>query len=201
MHSFYDISFKNTYRFDGLENKGLVVLPKHQSWMDIPLIGLTLNKAYGNHGYVIMKDSLTKILEYCGGVPIVRKKDALKQLDGTESREQKKAMILMAKKTRDYVTGIMGYILSKRDIITLYPETTRYYKRLGPINRAPLKRLLEVQKTLDEPITFLPIDVEYEDHKRFRSKVLVDIRRPIQVNSDGLDQLVEHLRNEIKLME
>ena len=199
MNNFYRVNFQNTERFGHCADRGFVLLPKHQSNLDILLEGMLLRKI-GRYGNYVMKDSLPKLFEYVGGIGITRVKDLRKQ-PGYHNREMRSEMLAAAKGRREEVEEELLNLLKMNEIIVVHVEGKRYYQTKTKINRANLQRFLGIQKKLGEQITFFPLDIKYQDMGQFRSEVLLKVGNPAKVKDDGLEDLTNHLAKEIELLE
>ncbi|VVB77954.1 Uncharacterised protein [uncultured archaeon] len=192
---YYDVSYKNLDRLKPLKEKGFVLLPNHQSNLDIIFEGLLLDKAIRRKANYIMKNTLPSAFEYLGGIRIIRGKDLNKPI----SREEKKMELAKAKERRDYVLDVFYQLLAKEEIIVLHSQGNRAYKKPYEPNSSNLKKFLTVQERLNNPIQFVPLAISYENIKQPFSKVVVNVGDPIRVPNDGIEMLSAHLMNEIHL--
>ena len=187
LHGFYNISYKNIDEISSLNERGFVLLPKHQHLIDIILEGIVLKKGLRRNGNYIMKESLPKILEHYGGVPIVRGKDIVK-----DSKASRKELIEEAKKQRDKVIGTIRYFLSVDEIVVIHPEGTRLYQRNGELNKPLLRNLVNMQNELGKEIPFVPLKIEYEKLGKPFSQITLTVGKPIYTdNASDLAARVE----------
>ena len=196
LNSFYNIEYENTERLYEYCDKGFVLLPKHQSNLDIILEGLLLKSSINRHGHYIMKDSLPGILEYVGGVPITRARE-IKKLP----KEMRLEKIAEARKKSEEVYGKLANLLKLNEIVVVHVEGKRQYQKKTKINTANVQSLLDMQKKVGERVTFFPLDIKYEDIKKFRSEILLKVGEPIKVGDYGLEDLTYHLARNIELLE
>ncbi|MBP1716139.1 MAG: phospholipid/glycerol acyltransferase, partial [Deltaproteobacteria bacterium] len=139
-----------------------VILPKHQFWTDIPIVGLALGKpaSYIAKQELFAYPIIRHLITFLGGVPI----DRLKPVRSLESFR--------------YVE----HLLQKGDFIVLFPEGTYYPHAMGRGKHRFIQRLLNIQEKMgwksEKPIPFIPIGIEYEKGK-IRGKVTVKFAPPL----------------------
>ena len=196
----YDLKFQNESRLWPYSQEGFVLLPKHQSNWDIPLEGVLLKKAIGRYGNYVMKDSLPKVLEYLGGMSVMRVRD-IRKYSGYNDKQGRAEILMIAKDKREELENRMVELLDKNEIVVSHIEGKRFYQQKTKINPSNLQRFLDIQKKLQKQITFIPLDIKYEDIRAVGSKVLLKVGSPIKVKDDGLEELVGHMANEIELLE
>jgi len=193
LHFNYDISYEHRKRLRDLGDKGFVLLPKHQHWLDIPLDGLLLKETLNRYGNYIMKNVLPKwILEPLGGISIIRGRDDLPEL--VKKHGKKKAIEIAKEKENEIYSYAIPNLLARNEIIVTYIEGHRYFQKEAKITASNVKNLMKSQKMLGEQITFVPVDSEYKD-----KEVIIKVGKPIKVPDNGLEELIEHLRNEVEL--
>ena len=190
---YYLPSYRNLQRLKPLKESGFVLLPNHQSNMDIIFEGITLHKAIQRKGYYVMKNSLPSFLDYLGGIRTIRRKDIVKP----ETKDDRKVELERAKKQREYVLDKLHQLLSKEEIVVLHQQGNRAYKKPYEINLPNLKKLLITQTRLGRQIPFVPLTISYEDVLKPMTRVIIDVGNPIQVPDNGLETLAEHLMKEI----
>jgi 1-acyl-sn-glycerol-3-phosphate acyltransferase len=203
---FLDLIIKNTERLN--VDNGYILIPKHQSWWDIPLDNWILKTATDRYATYIMKDSLSrgvgKIFKTMGGITIQRERD-LKQLvkkyylesKGDEKQRKLTAInkakeIIRESEKRVYEYDIPN-LLARDEIIVLYIEGHRNLNRSAKIKPKNVQNLMKSQEIYGKPITFIPLDSEY-DQKR----ITKEVKQPFNANS--VDEFVELLTREIRLM-
>ncbi len=191
----YSITVNNSEILRDFSKKPLVLLPKHQAITDLLLEGYLVLRNTGKCPYAPMKDSLPQILEYIGGIPIKR----LKDIKSTTNREERKKLIQEAQEQKEFLEQAYTFHLSRNEPLIVHPEGERNYRRVGKINPSSLILLLNAQEKLSEQINFVPLDIFYEDIKRFRSKIVLKFGKPIQTSD--LNVLVEHIIQEVRLLE
>jgi 1-acyl-sn-glycerol-3-phosphate acyltransferase len=192
---YYQPSYRNIERLKPFRDSGFVLLPNHQSGLDIIFEGLLLHRAIGRKGYYIAKESLPKVLEYGGAVMTIRGKDVTKE----ESRDKRREMLGKAIERKDYLLKVIEYLLAHDEIVVLHQQGTRADNGEFFINRPNLRKLLMVQERLERQIPFVPLTISYENLREPLSRVIVDVGHPIQVPNNGLEELAEHLKREIQV--
>ncbi len=155
-HSIYRI------RVDGRENLppgAAVVLPKHQFWTDIPLVGLALEKpaSYVAKHELFLYPLVRQFLTWLGGVPINRL-DPVKTLGSFRYVEK---------------------LLQAGERIILFPEGTYYPNTLGPAKHGFVRAILRFQKRMvSGAIPFIPMGIRYEEGG-IRTRVCIRIGTPV----------------------
>jgi len=160
--------FRTVYRvnIEGRENlpkEGpAMILPKHQFWTDIPIVGLALWRpaSYIAKQELFIYPGIRHFITSLGGVPIDRL-NPVKSLDSFRYVER---------------------LLKKGDFIILYPEGTYYPRAMGRGKHRFIQRILNFQRKMkwdeENPIPFVPIGMQYVE-KKFRGEVHVKIGRAI----------------------
>lgn len=149
------LNTRYTIKFEGeLPKPPLVVLPKHQRHMDIPLEGIYVHNTTGIVPYFIMRPLPCKtILEALGGIPIARGKEIRK---GKYDAEQGKAINEQA--TEQAINAI-----KTGNPLIIHPEGTRHPDTMGNIRIKPdsiLDTILREQKNY-QAIAFVPLGIHY----------------------------------------
>jgi len=201
----HKIYFEGLDRLQCLSDQPFILIPKHQHYFDIILEGVVLKKGANRNGHYIMKDELPSICDYMGGVRVVRTLDVVQgntqQLTGKD-RQFIRLQLKEARKRSKYVSQVINYLLNDGEVVVTHPEITRNYQQRGDEEtvRNNLAKLLHLQRKSGTPTTFVPLDFLYEDVAKRRSRILVTVGNPIQVADDGLDELVGHMADEIKML-
>jgi hypothetical protein len=128
------------------DNHG-VLLVKHQSFLDIVMIGTMLHAIQGRYAHHVMKSSLPGLLGYLGGICLVRAKEARKDP-------------LAARATNDLAYRQIAGHLNTDGLIVVYPEGHRNWGTMGELKREGIERLVEMQ-TPDFRIPFSPVGIQY----------------------------------------
>jgi len=168
VRSLGDLLFRIFYQLhiEGRENVPAegpgIILPKHQFWIDIPIVGIALGRpvSYIAKQELFVYPGIRQLLTLLGGVPIDRLKP-VKSLDSFRYVEQ---------------------LLQKGDFIILFPEGTYYPHTMGRGKHRFIQRLLSFQGKMkwqeENPIPFIPMGIQYLE-KNFRSVVNVRIGKPL----------------------
>ncbi len=165
-YSLYGLKVEGRERFP-LNGPG-ILLPKHQFWTDIPIVGLAAPQPLN----FIAKQELfvypviRHFISFLGGIPIDRQKP-LKSLDSFRYVEE---------------------LLKKGEFIVLFPEGTYYPNSMGWGKHRFIQRILRVQEKMGwkggERIPFIPMGIRY-DARRFRTKVQVKIGWPLYADGEA----------------
>jgi len=145
-----------------------IILPKHQFWSDVPIVGLALLKpaSYIAKQELFAYPVIRHFITFLGGVPIDRLKP-VKSLDSFRYVE---------------------HLLQKGDFIVLYPEGTYYPYCLGRGKHRFIQRLLAFQEKKSrqgqKPVPFVPMGIQYAERK-FRTAVNVKIGKPLFAGAEG----------------
>jgi 1-acyl-sn-glycerol-3-phosphate acyltransferase len=160
--------FRIVYRLDieGRENLPAegpaVILPKHQFWSDVPIVGISLGRpaSYVAKQELFVYPLVRQFITLLGGVPIDRLKP-VKSLDSFRYVE---------------------HLLNAGDFIVLYPEGTYYPGCMGRGKHRFIKRFLDFQEKAGRrelrPIPFVPMGIRFAKGN-FRSAVKVRIGKPL----------------------
>jgi 1-acyl-sn-glycerol-3-phosphate acyltransferase len=134
------------------QDSSFILLPKHQRWEDIPLLGLATPRPL----YYIAKSELFNntlsnwFLRSLGGIPLNRQRPL-------KSRQSLQSLISLLKEGEGAV---------------VFPEGTYYKNKMGP-GRAGIVRMILSRLSL----LFLPVGIHYS-RKRFRTLVQVNFGKP-----------------------
>jgi len=142
---------------EGMENlpqkTAFILLPKHQRWVDIPLLSLATPRPL----YYVAKDDLFKnplsnwFIRSLGGIPLNRQRPL-------ESRQSLKAMIKF---------------LIKGEGVVVFPEGTYYRNKMGPAHAGIVRFILSRFS-----IPFIPVGMNYSG-KGVRTLVRINFGRAI----------------------
>jgi len=181
------IVFRLCYRLrvQGAENiphhGPAIILPKHQYWTDIPIVGLAL----GPQLNYIAKTELFRIpsvktfLSLLGGIPVNRERTT---------------------KTMGSFRHILQ-LLREKEYVVIFPEGTYYRSEVGKGKSRLIQMILRWQghvgangtDTMEHYIPFVPMGIYY-GRKGLRNMVTVKIGRPIF--AEGEDEALK-LTNQI----
>ncbi len=196
----YVVRYENLENLASVEDKGFVILAKHQHWHDIPIIGTALHKSLKRNANYPMADYLPAPFVLLGGIPIMRIKDVKKLSQSNKlGREEKIKLLEKAREVKNEFYGRKIPSLLKQDeIVVLFPEGTRNFKTYGIISDSVLKKLVETQSLINKEIPFVPVDIHYEDLKKIGSEIKIDIRKPVYV--DDWKELKDELLLNVHLL-
>jgi 1-acyl-sn-glycerol-3-phosphate acyltransferase len=147
-----------TYGKENLPQKSaFVLLPKHQRWEDIPLLGLgTPRPLYYVAKHELFKTPLSSwFFRGLGGIPLNRERPL-------ESRKFLRAMIEILKRGEGFV---------------VFPEGTYYRGTVGPAHVGVIRLILS---HLELP--FVPVGINYM-RKGWRTVVTINFGKPVYANS------------------
>ena len=172
--AFFSLLFRMTVR--GEENlpshKSFVLLPKHQRWVDIPLLGLATPRPL----YYVAKQELFIIplfgwvLSALGGISLNRSRPM-------ESRESLR---------------FVQELLRKGEGVVVFPEGTYYRNRMGPGHVGLIRMIMSRSN-----VPFIPTGICYERSGRY-TEVLIEFGRPIyRDSSDNTDLIFDQIMEEI----
>ena len=128
----YSIAYQHEERLYPLKDTPFILLPKHQSLVDILLEGKIIRDLLNRPAYYVMKTELPDSLRFLGGIKIARPKDLLKQ-DAQAMGDREK--VRKAIEQRNMVYDCIRSVYDDGEIIVVHPEGERNYDRVAPINR------------------------------------------------------------------
>jgi 1-acyl-sn-glycerol-3-phosphate acyltransferase len=159
-HSIYRIHIRGRENIPP-EGPGILV-PKHQFWTDIPLVGLAVRRPVN---YIAKKElfvypGIRHFLSSLGGIPLDRG-NPVRTLDSFR---------------------LMEKLLKEKEFVVLFPEGTYYPYTMGRGKHRFVERILRFQEKMgwqgDRAIPFIPIGIRYLD-KKFRTEVRMEIGPPV----------------------
>jgi 1-acyl-sn-glycerol-3-phosphate acyltransferase len=179
------VTRKYQVHYEGrLPRKGpYVLLPKHQSLLDIPLEGMFVYQTERTCNFIMRPfiEPFNTLLKLCGGINVVRERDSLSTYEKDYKNRRAAAM------------GIKW--LKEGQPLVIHQEGTRKYKAMRPIRiktDSPLEKILEAQIPGNR---FIPLGIEYEDVKKEGSHIWVRAGEPIYTSNKQV--LREYLETEI----
>jgi 1-acyl-sn-glycerol-3-phosphate acyltransferase len=159
-HSIYRIHIRGRENIPP-EGPGILV-PKHQFWTDIPLVGLAVRRPVS---YIAKKElfvypGIRHFLSSLGGIPLDRG-NPVRTLDSFRRMEK---------------------LLQEKEFFVLFPEGTYYPYTMGRGKHRFVELILRFQEKMgwqgDRAIPFIPIGIRYLE-KKFRREVRVEIGPPV----------------------
>ncbi len=137
----------------------VVILPKHQYWTDIPLVGLVFHPRL----YFVAKKELFRYpllrhyLSLAGAIPVDREK-SIRTLDSFK---------------------MLITLLKANERIVIFPEGTYFRNRVGSGKSRLLQMILKFQEELKQKIFFIPVGIRYGERKGWRRRVEICIGAPL----------------------
>jgi len=159
-HSIYRICVEGRENIPS-EGPG-ILLPKHQYWTDIPIVGLV---AWRPVSYVAKQElfvypGVRQFITALGGIPLDRV-NPVRTLDSFRHLER---------------------ILQDREFVVIFPEGTYYPHSMGRGKHRLIERILRFQEKKGwqeaQAIPFIPMGIRYLEEKA-RTEVRVKIGRPL----------------------
>ncbi|MGQ9645949.1 MAG: lysophospholipid acyltransferase family protein [Thermodesulfobacteriota bacterium] len=136
-----------------------IILPKHQCWMDIPIVSLSFKPPL----YFLAKRELFRYplirhyLSFLGGIPVDRKQSI---------------------RTLDSFKNLLSFLRAGEKIV-IFPEGTYFRERVGSGKSRLLQMILGFQKELNDRIPFIPVGIRYRERMRWRRRVEIRIGHPL----------------------
>ncbi len=166
-------------KIKGLENipdrSSFILLPKHQRWEDIPLLGTSIKRPL----YYIAKHELFKttlsswFISSLGGLPLNR-------IHPANSRKSMEFMIELIKKGEG---------------IVIFPEGTYYRESMGPGHSGLIRMILSRLETV-----LIPAGIRYV-RGHFRTPVRIRIGKPVYGGpSSNVYEIADHIMKEIAVL-
>jgi 1-acyl-sn-glycerol-3-phosphate acyltransferase len=139
-----------------------ILLPKHQYWTDIPIVGLAARRpvSYVAKQELFVYPGVRQFITALGGIPLDRI-NPVKTLDSFRHLER---------------------ILQDGEFVVIFPEGTYYPHSMGRGKHRLLERILRFQEKKrwqgDRAIPFIPMGIQYLEEK-VRTEIRVKIGRPL----------------------
>ena len=155
------------------QESAFILLPKHQRWEDIPLLGLaTPRPLYYVAKSELFTNPLSKwFLVSLGGIPLNRQRPL-------ESRHSIKSLVSLLREGEGAV---------------VFPEGTYYVKKMGPGHVGMIRLILS---RVAPP--FIPVGVSYS-RKGFRTLVRINYGKPVHTKSGMSPRaLLDHMMKQIE---
>ena len=154
------------------QKSAFILLPKHQRWEDIPLLGLATPRPL----YYVAKSELFNntlsnwFLRSLGGIPLNRQRPL-------ESRQSLKSLIAFLREGEGAV---------------VFPEGTYYRNKMGQGHLGMVRLILSRL-----PLPFIPVGIRYS-RKRLRTLVEINFGKPFYAEPDtSAGKLLDHMMKEI----
>jgi 1-acyl-sn-glycerol-3-phosphate acyltransferase len=136
-----------------------VILPKHQYWTDIPLVGLSFP-------FPLLFVAKRELFRY----PVIR--TCLSLLGGIPLDRERSVRTLKS----------FRYLLSRLDgeeRIVIFPEGTYFRGTVGPGKHRLLGMILKFQSPSEQPLPFVPVGIRYGERSGWRRQVEICIGSPL----------------------
>lgn len=146
---------------NGLENlpekQTFIVLPKHQRWEDIPLLGLAIPRPlYYIAKYELFENPLSGwFLSSLGGIPLNRESPL---------------------RSRRFLKIMLGLLRGGEGVV-IFPEGTYYREKIGAGHAGLIRMILSRFK-----VPFIPMGIRYSE-KGIRKSVIMNIGHPLYGDS------------------
>jgi 1-acyl-sn-glycerol-3-phosphate acyltransferase len=160
---FYQIEIEWT---EGFPDRGpVIILPKHQYWMDIPIVSLSFKPLL----HFVAKKELFEyplVREYLallGGIPVDRRQ-SIRTLDSFK---------------------YLHFLLRAGERIVIFPEGTYFREGVGSGKSRLLQMILGFQNELKYRIPFVPVGIRYGERIGWRRRVKIRIGHPLFAESEA----------------
>jgi 1-acyl-sn-glycerol-3-phosphate acyltransferase len=142
-----------------LLNGPAVILPKHQYWTDIPLVGLSFDfpLCYVAKKELFRYPGVRGFLRLLGGIPFDRERPI---------------------KTLTSVKDLLSRLKASEKIV-VFPEGTYFRGVIGPGKSRLIQTILSFQPELKERIPFVPMGIRYGQRTGWRRRVDIQIGHPL----------------------
>lgn len=167
-----------------------LLLPKHQSYFDIPIEGTLLSNCH-RAGNWVMKYSLPDILNHLGGIKVVRSSDIINEKDCGKRRE----LINIARELNPQSLDYVKWLFNQGEIVVIHPEGTRKPGQMNCIRKEIFDIVKDAEHQYDLKIPIIPVGIEYESLGSFRSKVYIRAGEQLDVY---VPDIVDIVKDEIK---
>lgn len=175
--SYISLNFYYKIRVKGARNiprQGpVLLLPKHQTYRDIPLESIIIYGQTRRMACYVMRDNLPKWFEYLGSVMSPR------IMDMPREREKKKEWIRHAQNLKKELLRSLTSRLKRGKIVTIHPEMTRNKGFVGEMNAAIVKDLVRYARGSNLRLAVVPVGINYAAPSRLRSRLEVNIGRAL----------------------
>ena len=174
LYEFSELLFKSYFllryrlHIQGRQNFPLsgpvIILPKHQRWTDIPLVGLAALPRPCH--YIAKRELFTmpgvrQLMTWLGGIPLDRQQPV---------------------KSRDSFRYV-DYLLQRGEVVVLFPEGTYFPDTMGAGKYRLIEKMVALQEQLKEKysrpfIPFIPVGINY-GREGVRPSVQVMVGEPL----------------------
>jgi len=189
LNSFYRIRVKGARN---IPRRGpVLLLPKHQSFKDIPLESFIIYSQTRRMASYIMRDNLPKQFECLGGIMSPRIMDMPKE------KAEKKEWIKQAQNLKAQLMTSLISQLRKGAIIAIHPEMTRNVGFVGEIKAAIVKDLVRYARQSSLELAVIPVGINYAAPARFRTRLEVNIGRTLNREEQDTGNIYSVVRKQL----
>jgi len=156
----------------------VIILPKHQYWMDIPLVGIVFHpQLYFVAKKELFRHPLLRHYMFLGGAIPVDREKSIRTLDSFKK---------------------LVTLLKTNEKIVIFPEGAYFRDIVGAGKSRLLQMILKYQEELKQKIPFIPVGICYRERKMWRRRVEISIGSPLfaERESDAI-ALTERAMEEI----
>lgn len=155
-----------------------LILPKHRAYRDILVEGVVLGRSVDRFATYVMKVGLWGLLEWLGGVKVVRPKDIRRLKDHQARRDQLRRARQLNQETLDY----LAWLYARGELVLSHPEGTRCPQGMGPLQKEIIDHLAQVEQERGLRVPLIPIGLEYESFSRPLGRIYVRIGAPLYLD-------------------
>ncbi len=178
------------------EGAGLL-LPKHHAYRDIAVEGVLLHRITKRYASYVMKVGLWGVMEWFGGIKVVRPKDVRRIRD----REERRAVIRRARVANQQMQDYLDGLYLQGELVVSHPEGMRYKDELGPLRKEVVEHLMLAEERLGIRVPLVPIGLEYESYARPGARVFFRVGEPFYADSFAdLNELMNHLEERLRVL-
>ncbi len=140
-------------------NGPVIILPKHQSNVDILVEGLMLYETAGRRGYWVMKDKLPAALGLIGGIKIKRPSDLYHIRNRSKRKRAAEEMDTYNARAFQFIRNM----LRNGEPIVIHPEGTRSMGRMRQLKSELIGYATQWERDDGLIIPVVPMGIEYQE--------------------------------------
>ncbi len=206
LQTYFDVQYEGLKNFEGLRNKGFVLLPKHQRRRDIVYEGIMFKRFLNVFAYFMMKNTFRwpfdVLQKWLGGIETYQWKyfrntvnarlkagfgegkleGILKEKRDVRREEIKEEVRSEMEERIDFVYEMFAYLLNKGEVVVIQPEATRKFRKKLSVNKDVMKRLVTLPELVKDSVTYVPLDIYYERLWVPRSDVILKVGEPFELD-------------------
>jgi 1-acyl-sn-glycerol-3-phosphate acyltransferase len=169
----------------------VLLLPKHQSFKDIPLESFIIYSQTRRMACYIMRNNLPKSFEYLGGIMSPR------IMDMPKDRDKKREWIKHAQNLKAELMNSLISRLQKGAMVALHPEMTRNTGFVGEMKAALVKDIVRYARESSLGLAVIPVGINYAAPARFRSRLEVNIGKPLSGKQQDTRDIYSVVRRQL----